>query len=139
VQSKDGNYLINQSYRLHCCFPTKVFACSNRMGASEPIPSFSGKKRHTGVLPQYTLAGKDYIQPRLIYRRTVMVGWGEKMFSPLFNQVGQLRTSSHLQLRPGQDKAKQCDNNQQHRVAHGINKRTVNNTIGIYIQCVQMR
>ena len=24
--------------------------------------------------------------------------------SPLFNQVGQLRTSSHLQLRPGQDK-----------------------------------
>uniref|UniRef100_A0AAZ3QCA1 Transposase n=1 Tax=Oncorhynchus tshawytscha TaxID=74940 RepID=A0AAZ3QCA1_ONCTS len=25
--------------------------------------------------------------------------------SPLFNQVGQLRTSSHLQLRPGQDKA----------------------------------
>ena len=28
--------------------------------------------------------------------------------SPLFNQVGQLRTSSHLQLRPGQDKAKQC-------------------------------
>jgi hypothetical protein len=31
--------------------------------------------------------------------------------SPLFNQVGQLRTSSHLQLRPGQDKAKQCDKN----------------------------
>ena len=28
--------------------------------------------------------------------------------SPLFNQVGQLRKSSHLQLRPGQDKAKQC-------------------------------
>ena len=27
--------------------------------------------------------------------------------SPLFNQVGQLRTSSHLQLRPGQDKSKQ--------------------------------
>jgi hypothetical protein len=26
-------------------------------------------------------------------------------FSPLFNQVGELRTSSHLQLRPGQDKA----------------------------------
>ena len=25
--------------------------------------------------------------------------------SPLFNQVGKLRTSSHLQLRPGQDKA----------------------------------
>ena len=33
--------------------------------------------------------------------------------SPLFNQVGQLRTSSHLQLRPGQDKAKQCDKKQQ--------------------------
>ena len=32
--------------------------------------------------------------------------------SPLFsNQVVQLRTSSHLQLRPGQDKAKQCDLN----------------------------
>ena len=27
----------------------------------------------------------------------------------LINQVGQLRTSSHLQLRPGQDKAKQCE------------------------------
>jgi hypothetical protein len=27
----------------------------------------------------------------------------------LFNQVGKLRTSSHLQLRPGQDKAKQFD------------------------------
>ena len=31
--------------------------------------------------------------------------------SPLFNQIGQLRTSSYLQLRPGQDKAKQCDTN----------------------------
>jgi hypothetical protein len=30
-------------------------------------------------------------------------------FSPSFNQVGKLRTSSHLQLRPGQDKAKQLD------------------------------
>ena len=29
--------------------------------------------------------------------------------SPLFNQVGKLRTSSHLQLRPGQDKAKEFD------------------------------
>ena len=29
--------------------------------------------------------------------------------SPLFNHVGKLRTSSHLQLRPGQDKAKQFD------------------------------
>jgi hypothetical protein len=29
----------------------------------------------------------------------------------LFNQVGQLRTSSHLQLRPGEDKAEQCDTN----------------------------
>jgi hypothetical protein len=27
----------------------------------------------------------------------------------LFNQIGQLRTCSHLQMRPGQDKAKQCD------------------------------
>jgi hypothetical protein len=31
------------------------------------------------------------------------------LISPLFNQVGKLRTSSHLQLRPGQDKAKQFD------------------------------
>ena len=31
--------------------------------------------------------------------------------SHLFNQVGKLLTSSHLQLRPGQDKAKQCDTN----------------------------
>ena len=31
--------------------------------------------------------------------------------SPLFNQVGQLRTSSHLQQKPGQDKAKQCYTN----------------------------
>ena len=30
-------------------------------------------------------------------------------FSPLFNQVGQLRTSYHLQLQPGQNKAKQFD------------------------------
>ena len=29
--------------------------------------------------------------------------------SPLFNQVGKLRTSAHLQLQPGQDKAKQFD------------------------------
>ena len=29
--------------------------------------------------------------------------------SPLFNQVGKLRTSSHLQLQPDQDKAKQFD------------------------------
>ena len=42
--------------------------------------------------------------------------------SPLFNQVGKLRTSSHLQLRPGQDKAKQFDTIQQHRDTHGINK-----------------
>jgi hypothetical protein len=33
------------------------------------------------------------------------------IYSPLFNQVGQLRTSSHLQLRPSQDKAKHCDTN----------------------------
>ena len=50
-----------------------------------------------------------------------------------------MRTSSHLQLRPGQDKAKQFDT-QQHRVTHGINKHTVNNTVEkVYIQCVQMR
>ena len=31
--------------------------------------------------------------------------------SPLFNKVSWLRTRSHLQLRPGQDKDKQCDKN----------------------------
>jgi hypothetical protein len=31
--------------------------------------------------------------------------------SPLFNQVGKLITSSHLQLRAGKDKAKQLDKN----------------------------
>ena len=46
----------------------------------------------------------------------------------LFNQVGQLRTSSHLQLRPGQEKAKQCDKNNNNTEVH-INKRTVKNTI----------
>ena len=45
---------------------------------------------------------------------------------PLFNQVSQLRTSSHLQLRPGQDKAKQCIKNNNTELH--INKRTVNNT-----------
>ena len=59
--------------------------------------------------------------------------------SPLFNQVGQLRTSSHLQLRPGQDKAQQCDTNN-NTVTHGVNKHAVNNTIEkVYIQCVKMR
>ena len=47
--------------------------------------------------------------------------------SPLFNQGSQLRTSSHLQLRPGQDNAKQCDKN--NNTEFHINKRTVNNTI----------
>ena len=31
------------------------------------------------------------------------------LITPLINQVGKLRTSSHLQLRHGQDKAKQFD------------------------------
>jgi hypothetical protein len=34
-----------------------------------------------------------------------------KKKSPLFNQLVQLRTSSHLQLQPGQNKAKQCNKN----------------------------
>jgi hypothetical protein len=33
------------------------------------------------------------------------------LISPLFHQLGHLRTSSHLQLQPGQDKAKQCGTN----------------------------
>ena len=44
--------------------------------------------------------GKNYVYLFLVY-----------FISPLFNQVGQLRTSSHLQLRPDQNKAKQCDKN----------------------------
>ena len=35
-------------------------------------------------------------------------GIGIVAITGLFNQVGQLKTSSHLQLRPGEDKAKQC-------------------------------
>ena len=58
-----------------------------------------------------------------VYRERV-----ENILTVLFHQVGQLRTSSHLQLRPGQDKAKQCDTNN-NRVTHGVNKHTVNNTI----------
>ena len=59
--------------------------------------------------------------------------------SPLFNQVGQLRTSSHLQLRPGQE-SKAVRHIQQHRVTHGISKHTTNNTVkNIYIQHLQMR
>ena len=70
--------------------------------------------------------------PHIIFLHIVFI-------SPLFNQVGQLRTSSDLQLRPGQDKAKQCDTNN-NTVTHGINKHTVNNTVGkVYIQSVQMR
>ena len=44
-----------------------------------------------------------------------------------FNQVGQLRTSSHLQLRPGQDKAKQFDTNNNTELHMEENKHTVNN------------
>jgi hypothetical protein len=65
--------------------------------------------------------------------------WDFFYISPLFNQVGQLRTSSHLQLQPGQDKAKQCD--KINRVTHGINKHTENNKIEgkkIYVQCVEI-
>ena len=47
--------------------------------------------------------------------------------SPLFNQVGKLRTSSHLQLRPGQDKAKQFDTQQQSDTWSKTN--TLNNTV----------
>ena len=49
--------------------------------------------------------------------------------SPLFNQVGQLRTSSHLQLRPGQDKAKQFDTYNDTELHMEQNKHTVNNTV----------
>ena len=51
--------------------------------------------------------------------------------SPLFNQVGKLRTSSHLQLRPGQDKAKQFDT--YNDIQSIIQYKQV------YIRCEQMR
>ena len=51
----------------------------------------------------------------------------KKCISPLFNQVGYLRTNSHLQLQPGQDKAKQCDTDN-NTVTHGVNNKQANNT-----------
>ena len=51
----------------------------------------------------------------LIQRRNELQYTGLKyiylflFISPLFNQVGKGRTSSHLQLRSGQEKAKQFD------------------------------
>jgi hypothetical protein len=48
---------------------------------------------------------------KAVYKCSAYVGTPLKNNSPLFSQVGQLRTSSHLQLRPGQDNAKQCDTN----------------------------
>ena len=45
-------------------------------------------------------------QPGVTGSPIVLFIW---FISPLFNQVGKLRTSSHLQLRLGQDKAKQFD------------------------------
>jgi hypothetical protein len=55
--------------------------------------------------------------------------------------MGQLRTSSHLQLRPGQDKVKQYDKNSNTELY--INKQTVNDTKEnknrlFYVQCLQM-
>jgi hypothetical protein len=49
--------------------------------------------------------------------------------SPLFNQVDKLRTSSHLQLRPGHDKAKQFDIYNNTELHMEKNKHTVNNTV----------
>ena len=62
-----------------------------------------------------------------LIKKLCLLGIENKCDTTLFNQVGQLRTSSHLKLRPGQDKAKQCDKNNNTELH--INKRTVNNTI----------
>ena len=57
--------------------------------------------------------------------------------SPLFNQVVKLRTSSHLQLRPGQDKAKQFDTYND-RVTHGVktNMQSIIQYKQVYIRYV---
>ena len=47
-----------------------------------------------------------------------------------------MRTHSHLQLRPGQDKAKAVGEKQQHRITHGINKHTINNTV---VKCADQK
>ena len=92
--------------------------------ASPPITRFKTKNKHENCLH----VGRHCFHFSLPFL----------FISPLFNQVGQLRTSSHLQLWPVQDEAKQCDTN--NRVTHGINKHTVYNTVEkVYIQCVQMR
>ena len=52
--------------------------------------------------------------------RTPLFNQVGQLRTPLFNQVGQLRTSSHLQLRPGQDKAKQCDKNNDTELHMGL-------------------
>ena len=49
--------------------------------------------------------------------------------SLVFNQVGKLRTSSHLQLRPGQYKAKQFDTYNDTELHMEKNEHTVNNTV----------
>ena len=61
----------------------------------------SGLNRHRGLVDKTGSGG----QLRSHYR----VDKNIIFFSPLVNQVGKLRTSSHLQLRPGEDKAKQFD------------------------------
>jgi hypothetical protein len=54
------------------------------------------------------------------YSFGVEIDFMKVFFSPLFNQVGQLRTSFHLQLQPGQDRAKQCDTKNTEGVLYGI-------------------
>ena len=58
----------------------------------------------------------------------------KKFISPLFNQVGKLRTSSHLQLRPGQDKAKQFDTYND-TVTHEINSQLYSIKSKVYTVC----
>ena len=59
-----------------------------------------------GLVDRRYSEGKKYLIPCWF---CTFAHWQIHFISPLFNQVGKLRTSSHLQLRPGQDKAKQFD------------------------------
>ena len=88
-------------------------ALSGWMG-SVTAQLFSGFSRdiRSGSSPGSGWATQGYLET--CPKATPKLSWLFYLFiyvSPLFNHVGQLRTSSHLQLQPGQDKAKQCDKN----------------------------
>ena len=100
--------------------------------------SQEGQKDHQGQQPPEPLP----VHPAIIQKaRSVQVhqSWDREtekqlfiyyfFILPLLNQVGKLRTSSHLQLQPGQDKAKQFDRYNDTELHMELNKHTVNNTV----------